>query len=91
MSFIVYSSFVKSFECLKICMYLPWTCNFSLDPCQNTVPVTRSLNLDSALSFARPPTSILGVSSFLGLDGDVDLTEGFLITRTVKYTHQLAH
>jgi hypothetical protein len=42
MSFIVYSSFVKSFECLKICMYPPWTCNFSLDPscgCPEICPI----------------------------------------------------
>ena len=39
----------------------------------------------------RPSPTVSNVSSLHGLDGGVDQAEGCLITKTVKYTHQLAH
>jgi hypothetical protein len=39
----------------------------------------------------RPSPTVSNVSSLRGPDGGVDLAEGCLVTKTVKYTHQLAH
>ncbi|KAF5373473.1 hypothetical protein D9615_009468 [Tricholomella constricta] len=39
----------------------------------------------------RTPASVSNISSSPGLDGGVDLSEGCLITKAIKYTHQLAH
>ena len=39
----------------------------------------------------RPSPTVSNASSFHELDGGVDLTEGCLVTKTVKYTHQLTH
>ena len=39
----------------------------------------------------RAPASVSDVSSSRGPAGGVDLSEGCLITKTIKYTHQLAH
>lgn len=35
--------------------------------------------------------AVSNISSLRGPDGGVDLAEGCLVTKTVKYTHQLAH
>jgi hypothetical protein len=46
-------------------------------------------------AITRPAPSVSGVSSFQGPDspedGEVDLNEGCMVTKLVKYTHQLAH
>jgi hypothetical protein len=39
----------------------------------------------------RQPASVSQVSSFRGADDVVDLAEGCMLTKSVKYTHQLAH
>ena|SRR5271170_5047741 len=39
----------------------------------------------------RARGSVSGVSSRRGIDGGVDLAEGCMITKSIKYTHQLAH
>jgi len=39
----------------------------------------------------RAPASVFDVSSSRGSTGGVDLSEGCLITKAIKYTHQLVH
>ena len=39
----------------------------------------------------REPASVSNVSSRSSMRGNVDLEEGCLITKSVKYAHQLAH
>jgi hypothetical protein len=39
----------------------------------------------------RAPASVSNEPSFRGVDGGVDLSEGCLVTKSIKYTHQLAH
>jgi hypothetical protein len=38
----------------------------------------------------RQPASVSRVSSFRGANDGVDLDEGCMLTKSVKYTHQLA-
>ena len=46
------------------------------------------LNLDE---IQRQPRSVSQISSFQGDNDGVDLAEGCMLTKSVKYTHQLAH
>jgi hypothetical protein len=39
----------------------------------------------------RQPASVSQVSSFRGANDGVDLAEGCMLTKSVKYTHQLTH
>ena len=39
----------------------------------------------------RQPASVSQVSSFRGTNDGVDLAEGCMLTKSVKYTHQLVH
>jgi hypothetical protein len=39
----------------------------------------------------QAPGSVANISSFRGTGGGVDLAEGCILTKSVKYTHQLAH
>jgi len=39
----------------------------------------------------QAPGSVSNVSSFRGAGGRVDLAEGCILTKSVKYTHQLVH
>ena len=39
----------------------------------------------------REPASVSNVSSLSSMRGNVDLEEGCLITKSVKYAHQLTH
>ena len=39
----------------------------------------------------RQPASVSQVSSFRGANDGVDLAEGCMLTKSVKYTHQLVH
>ena len=42
-------------------------------------------------AITRPTPTVSSVSSFQGPEGGVDLNEGCMVTKLVKYTHQLAH
>jgi hypothetical protein len=39
----------------------------------------------------QQPGSVSNISSFQGTGGGIDLGEGCILTKSVKYTHQLAH
>jgi hypothetical protein len=39
----------------------------------------------------QEPGSASNVSSFRGADGRVDLAEGYILTKSVKYTHRVVH
>lgn len=52
------------------------------------VPPLAAANLPPIL---RAQGSVSNVSSRHGAEEGVDLAEGCLVTKTIKYTHQLAH
>jgi hypothetical protein len=39
----------------------------------------------------RAPPTVSNVSSFHGAEDSIELSEGCLVTKSVKYTHQLIH
>lgn len=47
--------------------------------------------LDSLPAIHRPLPSVSNVSSRRGIEDGVDLAEGCLVTKTIKYAHQLTH
>src|ERR1700722_5129773 len=54
-------------------------------------PFARVPALRGLPEIKRAGGSVSSVSSRHGIDGGVDLAEGCLITRSIKYTHRLAH
>ncbi len=54
-------------------------------------PFARVLAVLDLPELRRASPTVRGSSSIRRVDGSVDLAEGCLLTKTVKYTHQLAH
>jgi hypothetical protein len=54
-------------------------------------PFAKVPPLDSLPAIYRALPSVSNVSSRRGIEDSVDLAEGCLVTKTIKYTHQLVH